>query len=333
MNGPTDSLGAVALVAALIAAAIGMLLVAQLAHSRSARQLRSRIAGVRGRSAAQLDQHPQNDNDVRKAIASKYPGLETIARYLMPRPALLRLRLEQTGLKISITRYAVICLAVGLSATLVRALAFDLPVLLSVLFGVVTGLGLPHIVLNFLIARRIRKFLVDFPEAIDLIIRGLKSGLPVAESIRIVGQEFGGPVGHEFALIADRVKFGESIEDAMWEAAARIDLADFKFFVVSLSVQRETGGNLAETLENLSDILRRRRHMKLKIKAMSSEARASAMILGSLPFVMFAILAAINPGYVMTLFSDPRGVLMVLFAFACLGVGVGVMWKMVRFEI
>ena len=103
--------------------------------------------------------------------------------------------------------------------------------------------------------------------------------------------------------------------------------------MVSLAVQRETGGNLAETLENLSEILRKRRQMKLKIKAMSSEARASAMILGSLPFLMFAIMFAINSGYVMTLFSDPRGLAMVGFAFACLAVGVGVMWKMVRFEI
>lgn len=333
MIGASGSLGAVAAVAALIAAAIGILLFAQLTHARSARQLRSRISGVQARVAGQADQRTHTDNNVRKTDGPKYPALETLARYLMPRPALLRLRLEQTGMKISIARYAMICIAVGLAATLVRSLAFDLPLLLSVLFGVVTGLGLPHIALNFLIARRIRKFLADFPEAIDLIIRGLKSGLPVAESIRIVGQEFGGPVGQEFALIADRVKFGESIEDAMWEAAARIELADFKFFVVSLSVQRETGGNLAETLENLSDILRRRRHMKLKIKAMSSEARASAMILGSLPFLMFAILVVINPGYVMTLFTDPRGILMVGFAFACLAVGVGVMWKMVRFEI
>ena len=161
----------------------------------------------------------------------------------------------------------------------------------------------------------------------------MKSDPSVPESIRIVGQESTVPVGKEFALIADRVKFGETLEEALWDAVKRIDLPDFKFFVVSLAVQRETGGNLAETLENLFDILRRRRQMKLKIKAMSSEARASAMILGSLPFVMFGILAAINGGYVMTLFEDPRGLMMVGFAFTCLGLGVGIMWKMVRFEI
>jgi tight adherence protein B len=119
----------------------------------------------------------------------------------------------------------------------------------------------------------------------------------------------------------------------LWDAVKRIDLPDFKFFVVSLSVQRETGGNLAETLENLSNILRQRRQMKLKIKAMSSEARASAMILGALPFLMFSIMLLINSEYVMTLFTDPRGLIMVGFGLACLALGVGIMWKMVRFEI
>ena len=122
-----------------------------------------------------------------------------------------------------------ICIAVGVAFTLVRALAFELPVTLSVLLGLVSGFGLPHIAVGFLISRRIKRFLADFPEAIDLIIRGLKSGLPVPESIRIVGQEFEVPVGSEFAQIADRVKFGETLEDALWDAVKRIDLSDFKF--------------------------------------------------------------------------------------------------------
>jgi len=328
---PLQDIGGVVLVAALIAAAIVMLLMAQLSHSRATRQMRGRISSVQAR-VAQMDDIAAA-TDVRRAQASKYPGLEALARKVMPRPALLRERLDQTGLKMGIGQYALICLGVGLGFTLFRAVAIDLPLTLSILLGVVSGLGLPHVAISFLISRRIKKFLADFPEAIDLIIRGLRSGLPVPESIRIVGQEIGGPVGVEFALISDRVRFGESLEDALWDAAGRIDLPDFKFFVVSLAVQRETGGNLAETLENLSEILRKRRQMKLKIKAMSSEARASAMILGSLPFLMFAIMAAINSGYVMTLFNDPRGLAMVGFAFACLAVGIGVIWKMVRFEV
>ena len=331
MTGPMQDLGGVVLVAALIAAAIVVLLTAQLQHARATRRLKGRISSIRSRAG---DDAPEAElESVRLRERSSYPLLESIARRIIPRPALLRQRLDQTGLDIGVGQYALVCIAVGVGFTFVRALAFEMPPTLAILLGLVSGFGLPHIVVGFLISRRIKRFLADFPEAIDLIIRGLKSGLPVPESIRIVGQEFDGPVGREFAMIADRVKFGETLEDALWDAVKRIDLPDFKFFVVSLAVQRETGGNLAETLENLSDILRRRRQMKLKIKAMSSEARASAMILGSLPFVMFGILAAINGGYVMTLFSDPRGLAMVGFAFACLALGVGIMWKMVRFEV
>ncbi|MEQ9360328.1 MAG: type II secretion system F family protein, partial [Rhodospirillales bacterium] len=129
------------------------------------------------------------------------------------------------------------------------------------------------------------------------------------------------------------VKFGAKINDALWATAHRLDIPEFKFFVVSLSVQQETGGNLAETLANLSDILRRRRQMKLKIKAMSSEAKASAMILGSLPFVMFCIIYLMNPDYESLLFTDPRGRLILGGGLVAMAMGVFVMSRMVRFEI
>ena len=331
MIGPMDGIGAVVLVAALIAAAIVMLLMAQISHARDTRQLRRRISGVQGRVAAREEN--VSVGSVRAEQAGRYPGLEAIAKKFIPRPALLRERLDQTGLKIDIGQYVLICLGVGLSFTLVRSLVFHMPPTLAILLGLVSGLGLPHIAIGFLISRRVKRFLSDFPEAIDLIIRGLRSGLPVPESIRIVGQEFKGAVGTEFSLISDRIRFGQQLEEALWDAVRRIDLPDFKFFVVSLSVQRETGGNLAETLENLSNILRQRRQMKLKIKAMSSEARASAMILGALPFLMFSIMLLINSEYVMTLFTDPRGLIMVGFGLSCLALGVAIMWKMVRIEI
>jgi tight adherence protein B len=184
-----------------------------------------------------------------------------------------------------------------------------------------------------MIRKRLARFIALFPDAIDLIVRGLKSGLPVIESVAAAGREMADPVGSEFRRIADAVKFGQTLEDAMWETAARLDTPEFKFFVISLAVQRETGGNLAETLGNLSDILRRRRQMRLKIKAMSSEARASAMILGSLPFVMFGIVYLMNPGYESMLFTDPRGRLVLIGGLVIMATGIAVMRKMVRFEI
>jgi tight adherence protein B len=186
---------------------------------------------------------------------------------------------------------------------------------------------------KFLIARRIKAFTTEFPQAIDLIVRGLKSGLPVPASIRTVAAEIKAPVGTEFGIISDRLRIGQTLEEALAHAANRMSTPEFNFFVTSLGVQRETGGNLAETLENLSNVLRQRSQMKMKIRAMSSEAKASALILGSLPFVMFGIMLTINPGYVLQLFDDPRGIMMVAFGFGCLGVGMLVMAKMVRFEI
>jgi len=182
-------------------------------------------------------------------------------------------------------------------------------------------------------AKRIKAFTAQFPDAIDQIVRGLKSGLPVTESIASVGREMADPVGAEFRQVSDSIKFGRSLEDTLWATAKRLDTPEFKFFVISLSVQRETGGNLAEALANLSDILRRRRQMKMKIKAMSSEAKASAIILGSLPFIMFGIIFAMSPDYEMQLFTDPRGQTMLIVGLFIMSIGIAVMNKMVRFEI
>jgi len=318
----------------LVAAGATALLVglaARLLGGRGRARLARRLARVgRGRAASA----PGTAPSLRRAErASAIPGLDALIRRWLPRPAALRRRLERTGHNVSLGEYVLFCLALWAVCAFAMAHWGGLSPRLAVLAGAGEALLLPHLAVNRLIARRIKAFTDQFPEAIDLIVRGLKSGLPVPESIRAVGAEMRDPVAGEFRGVAERIAIGMPLEDALWAAAARIDTAEFRFFIVSLSVQRETGGNLAETLENLSELLRRRRQMQLKIKAMSSEARASAMILGSLPFLLFAVLAAINPGYAFTLFEDPRGLVMVAAGLASLLVGVLVMAKLVRFEI
>lgn len=291
------------------------------------RRERARQRGARGGNAVEeLAKLRRERNDGMQ-------GLEALAVRLMPHPALLRERLRRTGREISLGQYVAICLAVAAAAFVALMILLELPVAAKLLAAAAVGAGLPHLAVGVLVSAREKKFLAEFPDAIDLIIRGLRSGLPVPESIRSVGAEFDGPVGAEFKAMADRLKIGQTLDEALNEAARRIGLPDFGFFVISIAVQRETGGNLAETLENLSDILRKRRQMVLKVKAMSSEAKASAMILGSLPFVMFAIMMVINQGYVMELFEDMRGHLLVGGGLLFLATGVGVMMKMVRFEI
>lgn len=265
-----------------------------------------------------------------------YSSIGTFDRLLrrwLPNPAVLQLRLEKTGKRIVAGEYVLVCAVLIAGVSLASAKLFGFPGFLALSTGVFVGIAGPHLAVAFLIRRRLDRFTGLFPEGIDLIVRGLKSGLPVSDSIAAVGREIGNPVGSEFCRIDEHMRMGQNLDEALHNAAQRIDTSEFKFFVISLAVQRETGGNLTETLENLSDILRRRRQMKLKVRAMSSEARASAYIIGSLPFLMFAILYLLNPEYAMTLFIDPRGKFLLGAGLGSMGLGVLVMMKMVRFQI
>jgi tight adherence protein B len=262
-----------------------------------------------------------------------FAGIERAIGHWLPRKAVLQARLARTGKKLTIAHYVLAIAVVAIAQSGISFFVFGFGPVVSVLGGIAAGLMLPHIFVGYLGARRLKAFTANFPEAIDLMIRGLRSGLPISESIVTVSREIADPIGGEFRLIDQSIRLGRSIEEALWDTAQRIDTPEFKFFVISISVQRETGGNLAETLENLSDVLRKRRQMRLKVKALSSEARASAYIIGSLPFVMFGILMLVNYDYVMQLFRDPRGLVMVGIGLTSMLLGVLVMAKMVRFEI
>ena len=257
---------------------------------------------------------------------------KTFGRFV-PRPELIRRRLERAGLKMSIGQYGLLCfICVAVFGALIK-IFIGLPLAASILFGFVLALFVPHFWVGFRISRRKNKFLKLFPEGIDLIVRGLKSGLPVTESFINVGSEIADPVGVEFRAISDNIRFGKSMEESLWATAERIDLPEFKFFVISLAIQRETGGNLAETLSNLGDMLRKRQQAKLKIKALSSEAKASAIIIGALPFIMFFLLNVVKAGYTDPLLFDPRGQIMLAGAIFWMSMGILTMAKMVRFEI
>lgn len=297
------------------------------------RQMRQRISRVTDRGGSIHDQVKAAAAIRRSDEFSSIQGLDRLLRRFLPNPTLVRERLMKTGRRITPGAYVLVSLLIVTVVAGVAIKVFGLSILVGALIGVAAGTSLPHMTISMMIARRIKKFIGQFPEAIDLIVRGLRSGLPVTESIKAVGTEFTDPIGPEFSQIADALKFGKTIEEALMDAAKRLDAPEFKFFVISLSIQQETGGNLAETLENLSDILRKRRQMRLKVKAMSSEARASAMIIGSLPFIMFGIIMLLNRGYLMTLFTDPRGMMMVGFVLVLMAFGIFVMHRMVRFEI
>lgn len=305
-------------------------LMMQLNSAAEGKRIQKRLQRTRSMRSAEGD----SVASLRRNLGDKrYAAIDELAKKYMPQPALLRSRLERTGYNVSIGQMVVFAVGAGIVITTLIWLVAAPPSGLLLLAFVLTSGALPHLVIKFLIKRREAKFLNDFPEALDLIIRGLKSGLPVGESVRNVGEEFGGPVSEEFKIVSDKVKVGQALEDALADSTKRMEVQDFKFFVISLAVQRETGGNLAETLANLVDILRRRKQMKLKIKAMSSEAKASAYILGSLPFIMFGILLLLNPEYTGLLYTDPRGQVLIGVGFGFISTGALVMKKMISFEI
>jgi tight adherence protein B len=264
---------------------------------------------------------------------SSIKSFDRLIKQVLPRPAKLREKLAATGRRISLAEYLLSCILTGAITFFgLRGLAhLSFPV--AGFLGVAVGMFLPHRFVGGMVAKRQRKFLALFPEAIELMVRGLKSGIPVSESMRVVGRELPDPVGLEFRGITDALTLGQPFDEALALASKRISLPEFRFFVISLGIQQETGGNLAETLENLAIILRKRKQMKMKVRALSSEARASAYIVGSLPFLMFIGLFFINPDQMNILFNDPRGNLVLGMAVSSLLTGVGVMVKMGKLEV
>jgi tight adherence protein B len=269
---------------------------------------------------------------IRKLFAERASRIEGVASTLIPKPALLRKRLEMTGKDITLGKYGVICL--GLIVLTIAGMMFKgAPFVLAFFMGLFFGVGGPHFIVGKMIKRRVNKFTNNFPDAIELMVRGLRSGLPITETLGIVASEIPGPVGVEFRMVNDKMKIGRTMEVALQETADRLGTPEFQFFVITLAIQRETGGNLAETLSNLADVLRKRAQMKLKIRAMSSEAKASAYIVGSLPFIVFGLVWMMNPTYMGGFFTDQRLIVAGIGGMVWMGIGVLIMAKMVNFEI
>ncbi len=268
---------------------------------------------------------------VRRSGDSGFALLNILVR-MLPNPDKLRERLARTGKNITLGEYLLMnFLSLLVFFVIFRMLGWSNTTIVLMSLGL--GLGLPHFVTGFIGKRRIKKFLAGFPEAIDTMCRGLRSGLPVTESIASVGREMPDPVGIEFHRISDGVRMGKSLESAMWEVAKRINVPEYRFLIIAMAIQKETGGNLAETMGNLADLIRKRRQLRLKVKAMSAEAKASAMIIGSLPFIMFSLLLLISPDYMMTMFHDLRGKILLGSALTWMAIGWATMIKMISFEL
>lgn len=288
-----------------------------------------RLGAVKMRHSESAD--TRVEQQLRKAVAARRPMLFSDGRN-MSRADRLRLRLQQTGKNWTLQQY--LSVSAGIAAVVMVGLLFKgAPMYLSLFGGLLLGAGLPHFVIGYLMAKRVKQFTTNFPDAIELLVRGLKSGLPVGETLTMVAKEIPGPVGEEFKMVTEKIRIGKTMEDALQETADRLGTAEFQFFVITLAIQRETGGNLAETLANLADVLRKRAQMKLKIRAMSSESKASAYIIGSLPFFVFGMVWNVNQKYLAGFFYEPRLMVAGMIGLVWMSIGGFIMAKMINFEI
>ncbi|MCH4152120.1 MAG: type II secretion system F family protein [Sphingobium sp.] len=297
-----------------------------------------RLAAVMGRHSSAAEN--QIEARMRKAISTSAQTQNNALASLIPDPEKLTKRLRMTGKKWTLNQYMLACAGITVAVAGFGLLRGWAP-LTALFVGTAAGLGLPHKYVSMIIAKRIKKFTQNFPDALELMVRGLRSGLPIAETLSVVSTEVPGPVGEEFRLVNERIKIGKTMDQALVETAERLGTPEFQFFCITLTIQRETGGNLAETLANLATVLRQRAQMKLKINAMSSESKASAWIIGSLPFIVFGLISWINFHYMSPFYTpDPNGLfglslmqLVGIGGMCWMGIGVFIMAQMINFEI
>jgi tight adherence protein B len=266
----------------------------------------------------------------RKDIEAKLKAAEQLKQ--QQRGYQLREKLIQAGLRTSPKQFWIYSIICGAVFTIVIYAATG--IIYTVPAGLLVGtFGLPRFVLNHLVNRRFKAFTALFANAIDLIVRGVKTGMTVAECLSIVGKEMPDPVGMEFRAITESIQMGLTLEESLNRLVMRVPTTEVRFFTIVLVTQQTTGGNLAETLAKLAGILRDRKKMRDKIKALSSEAKASAGIIGSLPFAVSGILSFIAPDYVSLLVTTSAGNWCLVFGAASFGVGIMVIRKMISFEI
>ncbi|MCO6187263.1 type II secretion system F family protein [Rhizobium sp. L1K21] len=244
----------------------------------------------------------------------------------------LKERIQQAGLKITVSQFYIYSAAFGLFAFVLAFLGGFSPLIaLSAAFAL--GAGLPQIIVRFLVNRRKKQFLAEFPNALDVMVRSIKSGLPLNDALRLIAVDGQEPVKTEIRRVVEAQQMGFNIPEACARMYQSIPLQEVSFFAVVIAIQSQAGGNLSEALGNLSRVLRDRKKMRAKVSALSMEAKASAGIIGILPFAVAFMVYLTSPEYIMTLFTDPRGHLILGFSAIWMSIGILVMKKMVSFDI
>ncbi len=283
--------------------------------------------GVAARPAA--SQRTGNQKSRREQVEGSLKEIEQRRSKAKSPP--LSVRIGQAGLSWSKQKFLVVSGILG-ALGFVIALGLDAGLLGAAALGFAGAFGFPRWLLKFLKKRREAKFLKHFPDAVDVIVRGIKAGLPLLDSIRVITNDSPEPVCSEFRAIVETQSFGLPLGEACIKLYERIPVAEANFFGIVISIQQKSGGNLSEALGNLSRVLRDRKKMKAKIQAMSMEAKASAMIIGSLPPAVMMLVYLTSPHYIELLWTESLGRMMLAASATWMFMGVMVMRKMINFD-
>ena len=263
----------------------------------------------------------------------RLPTLDKLLWQWFPNASKIRLKLQSSGMNLTLGDFAFASIAIAVGVAFAFYLFLDLPPGMVLVGALLFGIGIPNLVVGFKAKKRGRQFNLLFPEAVDLIVRALRAGLPVQEAIGNVARDIKDPVGGVFKRAQHEMQLGVPIERALWQVARTVQTDEFNFLIVAMSIQRDTGGNLAETLANLSALLRSRQQLRLKIRAFTSEARATMLIMAGLPFLVGGGLFLISPGYIGPLFTTPTGQMVAAGAACSMGLGIFIMNKIATIKV
>ena len=288
------------------------------------------------------DENSARRKETQKMLSKLREQDEARKKSLVPQD--IKAKLEQAGLTITPATFWVISAVVGVVFALLAFLSgaegvvawgMELkskPVVIT-MAGLTGFLGVPRWIINGMATRRVAKMTSQFADGIDIIVRGVKSGLPLAECLQIIARESPAPLGPEFQTLTDSIAMGTNLERALQNLYRRVPLPEINFFVTVLSIQAKSGGNLSEALGNLSAVIRSRRMMREKVKALSSEAKASGMIIGALPIVVGGMVFITTPDYIMELFITETGHFLLVLSVIMMTMGILIMRKMINFDM
>ena len=292
------------------------------------RQTEKRVASVaKAEPATRVARNQRSRRDVVADTLKEFDERHKKSKGRQP----LSVRLAQAGLKWSKRRYLLLSTAIGIGCFMV-GMTFGVSLVVAAGLGFAGAFGVPYWLLSYLKKRRENKFLDSFPDAVDIVVRGVKAGLPLLDCLKMVAIEAPEPLKTEFRTIVETQAVGMPLGEACGKLYEDMPVPEANFFGIVISIQQKAGGNLAEALGNLSRVLRERKKMKAKIRAMSQEAKASAAIIGSLPIAVMTLVYVTSPKYMSLLFTEPLGHVMLMGSAMWMFMGVMVMKKMINFD-